>query len=327
MKRRDNGTKKSVASFGVFIALCVLVTVITTDSVTVRAAQENDLTIQGITCWGDSLTAGTGGRGTNYPSVLQSLLKADGYAINVINMGNGSEKTTEIMARAGVLKILANSFQIPADITPVQISFSSENGSKLSFLRYDGNGITNVIVGGIKGKLSIQQESPKSKNYTYYFTRNQVGEPLTVPQGMQIVNDGSYLYRNYIPVIFMGQNGGWSTPQDLIKQQQAILDTYGSNKDLYIIVGLQTGTAESRAALEKEMVRQWGNHYINLRSYLSSYGVYDANLTPSQDDLNEMQLGKVPKILRSDDIHLNATGYKLLAKLVYEKFLELSEVH
>lgn len=71
--------------------------------------------------------------------------------------------------------------------------------------------------------------------------------------------------RDYIPVLMMGYYGGWNNDiQELIEQQQKILDTFGENKENFIIAGIPpldktVGTEEYHAAMEAA----WGEHYVN----------------------------------------------------------------
>lgn len=46
--------------------------------------------------------------------------------------------------------------------------------------------------------------------------------------------------KDYIPIITMGYYGGWNKdPKELVEQQQKVLDTFGANKDKFIIVGVR----------------------------------------------------------------------------------------
>ena len=71
--------------------------------------------------------------------------------------------------------------------------------------------------------------------------------------------------RDYIPVLMMGYYGGWNNDiQELIEQQQKILDTFGVNKENFIIAGIPpldktVGTSEYDAAMEDA----WGEHYVS----------------------------------------------------------------
>lgn len=71
--------------------------------------------------------------------------------------------------------------------------------------------------------------------------------------------------KDYIPVIFMGYYGGWNhDPQELIEQEQKILDTFGENREHYVIVGMRPmdGSVD-RTTYDKAMTAAWGKHYIS----------------------------------------------------------------
>lgn len=71
--------------------------------------------------------------------------------------------------------------------------------------------------------------------------------------------------KDYIPVLFMGYYGGWNHDTwELIEQQQKVLDTFGTNKDKFIIIGLVP--LDGSVGLEDydgPMKEAWGEHYIS----------------------------------------------------------------
>lgn len=82
---------------------------------------------------------------------------------------------------------------------------------------------------------------------------------------------------DYIPVIFMGYYGGWNhDPNELIEQQQKILDTFGSNKEKYIIVGStpQDGSVDG-TDYDAAMTEAWGEHYISTVALTNPRASYD----------------------------------------------------
>ena len=82
---------------------------------------------------------------------------------------------------------------------------------------------------------------------------------------------------DYIPVIFMGYYGGWNhDPNELIEQQQKILDTFGSNKEKYIIVGSipQDGSVDG-TVYDAAMTEAWGEHYISTVALTNPRASYD----------------------------------------------------
>lgn len=70
---------------------------------------------------------------------------------------------------------------------------------------------------------------------------------------------------DYIPVIFMGYYGGWNyDPNELAEQEQKILDTFGANKDNYVIVGLAPADGSvDQVTYDTTMKGKWGEHYIS----------------------------------------------------------------
>lgn len=82
---------------------------------------------------------------------------------------------------------------------------------------------------------------------------------------------------DYVPVIFMGYYGGWNhDPNELIEQQQKILDTFGSNKEKYIIVGStpQDGSVDG-TVYDAAMTEAWGEHYISTVALTNPRASYD----------------------------------------------------
>ena len=122
-------------------------------------------------------------------------------------------------------------------------------------------------------------------------------------------------------VIFIGQNGGYSDINELINQIRSMVD-FSRNKQ-YVVCGLTSGNATSRASLESVMQQEFGRRFINLREYLSTYGVYDAGITPTQADLDAIAVGSVPPSLLVDSVHFNAAGYAVIGNQIYKRLKEL----
>jgi hypothetical protein len=281
--------------------------------------------LPGVVCWGDGLTAGAGGKGVSYPEVLEDLI-ADNFqdTMPVINCGVGGEDTNTIIGRAGgVPYIIAESFTIPPDTSKVKFVFTSSNGSPVAPLRQGDCGVNPVSINGITGNISIEQESYFGEDFSYNFSRGASGKPVEVKTGTPIYSNGSIQYRNFIPIIFIGQNGGWENNDELIAQQMSIVNFKTHNQDNFLILGLTTGNAASRASLETDLLNYYGDKYINLREYLSSDGIYDAGLEPTKQDLEAIKAGSVPPSLLSDSVHLNSYGYALIGRLVFERMVEL----
>jgi lysophospholipase L1-like esterase len=297
--------------------------------VTTIGVKEDKLeVIPGFVCWGDSLTAGAGGEGISYPTVLCELMAKDGYPYAAVNMGVGGENTKAIMARSGALKILLSApVTIPAATDPVEIRFAASDGSSIALLRQGNAGMKIVSIDGILGTITIKQDSITSSDFTYFFTRQTVGDSMWVDSGTQIINNGSYQYADYIPIIFMGQNGGWSNnPDILIEQQQSILNANSLDRDKFLIVGLTSGTLSDRKDLESVMQEHWGIHYINMRKYLCDEEfLRSKGIVLNTEDRNMISKGIVPACIRVDrnNVHFNKKGYTIIAEVIYERLAEL----
>lgn len=112
-------------------------------------------------------------------------------------------------------------------------------------------------IGSVEGTLSILQDSYSASDYSYTFSRNKEGESVNVNAGTPIIPEYNEKYLTYLPVIFMGQNGGWDNgPGVLIEQQRAIINHQTANQDKYIIVGLHTLMASERSGLESAMIAE-----------------------------------------------------------------------
>lgn len=281
--------------------------------------------IRGIVCWGDSLTYGAGGEGITYPNTLKKMILRNVGKIPVYNLGIGGESTKQIMARAGILEIkLKKSIVLPANSIPIKVELMLSDGTRANFLRQGNSGIETVQIGNVRGYLSIKQKDSLTEKYTYYFTRQTPGSGEKVSAGETVEVSSSVKYRSCIPIIFMGTNGGWNSSKELISQIESIINNqYKIGRERYLVLGLTTGSAEERLELERDMSNHFGKRYINLRKYLSTKALDDAGIKATNKDKKQMALGRVPESLRSDDKHLNATGYELIGKYIYERMQNL----
>ena len=281
--------------------------------------------IPGIIAWGDSLTAGSGGEVTAYPNVLQKLISTNIYSIPVINMGIGGESTNTIIGRAGSVPFVVDSFTIPEENLKVEINLKSSNGNDVAPLRQGDKGINPVTINGIIGEVSIEQETSTSQNFSYYFNRMEPGSSVKVEEGT-IINTSAATstdYQNYMPIIFIRQNGGWNdNPEELIIQIKSILNMDKWNEK-YLVLGLTSGTSESRADLEIAMESAFGERYINLRKYIVINGLEQQGLGATEEDMNAKKIGSIPPSLLSDEVHFNSSGYKVIGQAVYDRMIKL----
>ncbi len=279
-----------------------------------------------IVGWGDSLTAGAGGNGVTYLTTLQGLL-GNGY--EVINCGVGGETAATIAARqGGVPAYLKKGFVLPETTEEVIISknsakgntFTNKYGKQISpLIQGDGYSVNPCYIKGLKCTLSYDY---LLKNWKI---RRDVAskQKTTVAANTPLTFYGAKAYRNpYAQIIWMGQNEeGHSSNEQLIEYYRSMIEFTGSKN--YVVIGLHTGTRESRAALEKDMAEAFGQNYINWREYICSVdALKDAGLKPTDEDLKAIAEGYLPPAFwstKTDAVHVNAICYKLLGQQVYKR--------
>lgn len=312
--------------------------------------------LPGIAIWGSSMAYGYYGRGSTILSSIDNNMMENECSIPVANMGVPKESNYTVLARAGATKMLVNSFTIPEGIEKVEIKLYGEDKKNIIPLRWgtewDG-GMSNVTIAGIEGTLSIDSNTATFEKPTYFFTRSQEGKKVKIKKGEQIISTSMNENKDYVPVICMGDDGGWKSFDELIKQQQALLDTF-KDKDKFIILGLFTvpltekqekslpdddenGKARAKLvkknneAYDKAMKKKWGEHYVSSREYLCSNVALDYLEKNEVDYKNvdkvNMSNGVVPEVLKYDPNLLNGRGYELAGEAVFKKMVELGYLY
>lgn len=256
-----------------------------------------------IIFWGDSLTAGAGGNGTTYPKVCSDELGITSY----LNAGVGGETANTIACRNG-----ANNMIIP--IGSVNGTYSIGNlkdayGTNILPLRQGtgGDTVNPIVVNGHECILSLSQTSSTDANATYTIS-GYTGEPIKYPMPCKFSGCG---LASDITVIFVGQNG------PSFEQRLSIIDSIISRTNgKYVVLTLSSGTEEQMKSQEATMLTKYGNHLFKTREALAKYGMTMMNISPTEEDTVAMSNGSVPPSLRIDSVHLNASGYTALGKML-----------
>lgn len=268
-----------------------------------------------ITTLGDSLTAGTGGNGTTYGTVLSSQLTSGGYSYNVINLGGGGERCNSIISRVGAVPIMLEPFTLPADTSTVQVNFHINDGEALSFHAMM-RGVNPCYVNGIECTLSLSGTS-------YLLQRNVAGTSTQFIRPIPLV---TYAYKNYrnseIAVVWMGTNNGDYTVDQIIQKQQLFVDNLKTDK--YVIIGLTAKNVFSDIAnYNIAMAKRWGNRFLDIRDYILGFGLAEAGITPTTADTTAIANGQMPPSLLYDETHFNAQGYTVIGNALYRKLYHL----
>ncbi|OLA82407.1 MAG: hypothetical protein BHW44_11300 [Roseburia sp. 40_7] len=268
--------------------------------------QDLDIGKKRIICWGDSLTYGQGGEGTTYPSVLE-----EDYQAEVINYGIQGETARQIGIRMGAFPMSVGTFEIPAETVPVEVSLW-QWGEDPIMMRLGDCAINPCTIAGVKGTLSYRAEEVK-----YYFTRQEAGESVPVPEGTEVETFAAMDKKDSdIIVLFAGTNlpPDKDTVGELISLEKQMIEYLGTEQ--YIILGL---TSKTYIPLKEA----FGEHFLDIRSYILQHGLEDAGITPTEQDQKDIADGEIPSSIRVDDIHGNAAFYKIIGEQVGKKLEEL----
>ena len=272
-----------------------------------------------LLCWGDSLTAGAGGGGTNYPDVCAAEL-----GISVLNCGVGGETANTIAARQG-----GNNLIIPAGPVNGTYTLSQMNDVFKSLIApiRQGNGQSSgniLYINGESCSLTISQQSVTDPDAVYTISGYTGG---TSPMALLAKFAGSD-FSGRIVTIFVGTNGYEVDGDTSVDALISIIDSMVAHvgHDRYVIMGLSNGNTSTRADIDAAMLKHYGAKFFPTRMLLVENGLEINNITPTADDLIYISTGTVPESLRTDSTHLNAAGYTALGKLLADKIRSLGYV-
>lgn len=266
-----------------------------------------------IVCWGDSLTEGTGSTGgQTYPAQLGALL-----GVAPINEGFGSQIAQQITARQGgnAVMVTASGNVIPAT-GAVAVTLDT------SILQYPTAATLSIFgyLGGIYGTLT----KDTSNNYT--FTRSASGAatviaaatPFIVTQSTRNVNNIDL--DQAINIFWCGSNDTGLASMDYVEARlDRCIHKLAPNRKRFLILGPITnvaytaGTAAAIAmrAATDSMKSHWPRNFIDIQSLLIEH--YDSGVP---QDVTDRSNGVTPSSLRYDAIHLNNTGYGIVAAIL-----------
>lgn len=275
-----------------------------------------------IVCWGDSMTAGAGGNGTTYASVLKTLLQNTGSAANTYNMGVGGETSVTICARQGgnpfIVAVVGG--VIPANVTPVVVTLEPINGETVRPLLQGSTTFTGFL-GDAHGTLNLIEPSGSSSSWQvdnyYTFTRTTAGTEITINRPTPFYLDAAAPRLGDIHIIWIGQNGP-STAR-AIADAQAMIQRMLALDKRFLVISKPTSTD----ADDSLFFAAFGRRFIAARKYLVQYGLQDAGIAPTTQDNIDVANGTVPTSLRTDAVHWTAQGYTILANVIFNRIKEL----
>ncbi len=318
-----------------------------------EASLSDEIPERSIVCWGDSMMQG-GGCNEAYiysdngiedisffttPSALQYFT-----SITTYNLGVGGENSYYISLRAGGIPIYTDRDIYITDHSSTYVKFVDDNEEVINMDDYSGYGYED----------NAYPDTVYINDVLCYVERTDDGLYISICSDAdydsvtemyinawtRVIPKAAFDHRNDILILEMGSNGGWENDYDeLIKQYQNIIDNSyyadyiivgdtddpGKSADAYqYVYDNNGGYAGLHATLwEQALQNAFGDHFLNTRLYLMENALSDCGLTPTENDIIDIQTGNLPEQIRADYTHFNSYGYYSKAKAIYLKGIEL----
>ncbi len=268
-----------------------------------------------VVWWGDSLTAGAGGNGVTAPGELSKLL-----GIPVLNKGVGGEGSSEIAVRSGAKKISVKFWgsgkkQGVWDIYQVV--------PDRNLLRQG----TNVMAGSVGTCIAILKFDGSGYSMQLYKCKRNLKDSIADFQiiGLEITNAK-------FQVIWAGRNNGGDSATVLSDVNLMVKLFKNNNPKVKILVLSVINGANEGAGTEaysgilsvNQALASLNVTYVDVRKCLIQDALEREGLSPSPQDVLDIQNDLVPTQLRSDGIHLNAFGYHAVAACVARTIKKIS---
>lgn len=308
----------------------------------------NDITTgKKIACWGDSITYGLGGQENTFIKSDNGVIDASDWSypdtlkyytgLDVYNLGVCGETSYDIALRQGGIKMYVGKQVTVKHGVRAQINIVDEYGSQVMLENFNGYETDNDEPANVVyiNDTPFQLEADNGKLYISVYGDSS-NKSIKIKKGTQVVTKAAHDISGDVLVIQMGSNGGWDDYDELIQQYKAMIDNSGT--ECYIIIGDTDNPDESVDSAyytdssevwiddtlwEAALREAFGEHFINMRVYMIENALSTAGLEPTQEDIDNIDDGRVPESLKHDFTHLNSYGYYAVGVAVYNKGIEL----
>ena len=308
----------------------------------------NDITTgKKIAWWGDSITYGLGGQENTFIKSDNGVIDASDWSypdtlkyytgLDVYNLGVCGETSYDIALRQGGIKMYVGKQVTVKQGVRAQINIVDEYGSQVMLENFNGYETDNDEPANVVyiNDTPFQLEADNGKLYISVYG-DRSNKSIKIKKGTQVVTKAAHDISGDVLVIQMGSNGGWDDYDELIQQYKAMIDNSGT--ECYIIIGDTDNPDESVDSAyytdssevgiddtlwEAALREAFGEHFINMRVYMIENALSTAGLEPTQEDIDNIDDGRVPESLKHDFTHLNSYGYYAVGVAVYNKGIEL----
>ena len=304
---------------------------LTLDNMTVDATNailQEDI----IDCWGDSQTGG--GYTSGITSWVSLLSKRIGYTLNgksadhsINNFGHGGDSSTEIAVRFGSMPLYIDSCVISKS-TSVRDTclIYAQNRCSVKRLGTLWGTFNPVTVDGIS--CYIRNPNTSAKKTICRVSKGK--EDHVVKNGTRVVVPYGSYGRDRVTIIMSGANKGYGTTyEDYVTILDDMIAMIPATEKRYIIipsftVAFVTPMGMTISEVEEKMAERYGEHFLNVRTYLIENGLSENGLEPTATDLSYISKGRVPKsLMHEGDYHLNQKGFISQTNVMYNKLVEL----
>lgn len=260
-----------------------------------------------VVAWGDSLTAGAGGEGEDYPRQAARLF---GCQRDISNQGIGGQTSTAIAARMNavptLLTLLGN--QVPAT-GPVTVTQRTTTP-----VTNQGPAQLAGALCGIGGQLQATT-ADKGATYEYQFVRSDAGRAVACPPNSRFYPTPGLTLRDRIAWLWLGRNRA-AEGHDIAGDIAAAVASLGHRR--FLVGSILPSANDSASALDfwfalnAKLRGTYGGQYVDVVGALQAAG--DGSAEDNIDIANRL----VPRSLRSDAAHLNARGYAIVARVFHD---------
>lgn len=302
-----------------------------------------------IISWGDSITYGMGSKeGTiivdgdsvdisdwAYTDALSHFTGMDVY-----NLGVCGETSYEIALRQGGFAMYVDKAVTVRAGRRSKINIVDADGNKVELQNFNGYASYNdepenlVYIDNAPYQLTCN-----NGNWYISFYDTETTGSVKIKKNSQVVTQAAHDIADTssdVLVIQMGSNGGWDDYDMLISQYKAMIANSGTQ--CYIIIGDTDNPDESIEGdyyssssdvglndtyWEAALREAFGEHFINMRTYMLENAMDIAGLEPTEEDAYNLANSMMPESIKSDYTHMNAYGYYVIGAGVYEKGSEL----
>lgn len=282
-----------------------------------------------IECFGDSLTAG-GSAGTPYPAYIQSFIESDKVKVN--NYGVSGQCSGAIAYRMGANEVTIESISgdIPSDGSFIECTLSTSLGSVQNL----NNSEIYCDINGVRCTVKSISDSTNPARGQIKLSAAGASISIQTPHKLQRVNTWDSDSNDYLNIIWVGKNdsyyaeNGFFIPE-VPKIVQGMVEYLNAQQKRFLVISITNSTNEivghvrhtSITTVNKLLKEKYPYNYVDVRGYLVNQAIYDAGITPTDDDLNQIRNDAPPKSIMADDTHYNDLGRKAVSQYIYKQLI------